>query len=150
MRSLLLVAVASFGLSGCAFKSAAIPGANIPFASADYKVMGKTTAESCGAYVFMLDFAHLLASKDGGVSAGSSDPLSALLGALPIGGSPETSRALYKALNKMPEATHLLDIRTEGSFTGIGTMGLPLFGERCSTVHARGVKIKNAPVPNAN
>jgi hypothetical protein len=135
MRPLLAIAIAMFSLSGCAFKGASIPGAKIPFASADYKVMGRTTAESCGAYVFMLDFAHLMASK------------SATTG---FGQSAEVSRALYKALNKMPDATHLLDIRTESAFTGIGTTNLPFFGERCATVHARGVKIKAGPVPNAN
>mgnify|MGYP004081241383 FL=1 len=66
---------------------------------------------------------------------------------LPIGASPEGSRALYAALEKIPEATHLLDTRSETSSNGVLIFGHPIFGQRCTTVHAWGVKIDERPNP---
>ena len=145
MRKAILALVA-FSLSGCALKGAAIPGAPIPWADAGFTVMGKTTEEACGSYVFGIDFGHLFANQGASVKASSSNPLS-MLTALVSGGTAEESRALYHALDKIPDATHLLDVRSESSFAGIGTIGLPLFGQRCATVHARGVKIDERPNP---
>jgi len=147
MRKAFFAVLAMSSLSGCALKGASIPGAAIPWADAGYTVMGKTTEEACGAYIFGLDFAHLFANQEGSVAAAaSSDPLSAILGMV-SGGGAEESRALYHALDKIPEATHLLDVRTETSWAGLGTLNLPLFGQRCATVHARGVKIDERPNP---
>lgn len=143
-----LLAIMAISLSGCALKGAKIPGAPIPWADAGYTIMGKTTEEACGAYIFGIDFGHLFANQGAGVTAAAGgSPLDAIMGMLPIGGSKEEARALYHALDKIPEATHLLDIRAESSWTGLGTMSLPLFGQRCATVHARGVKIDERPNP---
>ncbi|MFT5684470.1 MAG: hypothetical protein ACI8RZ_005411 [Myxococcota bacterium] len=143
MRSTLL-AVAALALSGCAMKSADIPGANIPFADAGFTVLGETTEEACGSYILGIDFGHLFADEGGSVKGGTS--------ALPIplpfsGGTPESSRALYSALAKIPEATHLLDTRVESDSSGLLLGGHPIFGQRCSTIHAWGVKIDERPNP---
>ncbi len=139
-------------LAGCSYKSASIPGAPLPFASVDYKVMGEVKADACGSYVFGIDFAHLFKDKQGGASGGGgADPLSAILGMLPIGGtSPEAGRALYKALDDMPEATNLYAPRINEKVTGFAPFGMPIFGERCAEVTAHGVQIGKGPVPNAN
>ena len=146
LPALLLSAVAS---SGCAYKGASIPNAGLPMASADYQILGKTKAEDCGTYVVGIDFAHLLASNDASVSASAANPLTALMGAV-SGGGAEEARALYIALEKIPKATHLVDVRVENEVTGIAPMRIPLFAKRCATVHARGVKLGSGPVPNAN
>lgn len=135
MTNRFLLAAAALMLSGCAMKSANIPSANIPFADAGYTVLGETTEESCGSYVLGIDFGHLF--SDQGASAGWS---------ILSTDTPESSRALYAALAKIPEATHLLDTRVETESTGI-LLGRPIFGQRCATVHAWGVKIDERPNP---
>jgi len=144
MRNILF-AVTALVFSGCALKSADIPGANIPFAKAGYTVLGETSEEACGSYVLGIDFGHLFADQGGSVKGGTS--------AMPIplpfvgGGTPESSRALYAALEKIPEATHLLDTRVETEASGLLIAGQPIFGQRCSTIHAWGVKIDERPNP---
>ncbi|MEN0067094.1 MAG: hypothetical protein AAGA48_33495, partial [Myxococcota bacterium] len=136
----LAIVFAAFA-GACSFKSAKIPTAPIPFAEADYTVMGKTKAETCGAYIFGIDFGHLFTNQ--GAALPSALPA---IPFLPVpAGNREERRALYMALEKMPKATHLLSPRTEGSFKGLGTVGVPVFGERCATVHARGVKVAERP-----
>ena len=151
MRNLLL-ATAALLLTGCNLKYHAVPGAPLPFASVDYKVMGATSAEACGPYIFAIDFGHLFTDQEGSLSAaGGSDPLSAILGMLPVGGpNPEAARALYDALEKMPEATNLYAPKIHTTVTGFAPFGMPVFGKRCSAVEAHGVKLGSGPVPNAN
>lgn len=150
MRHLLVLLLAL--APGCALKTRTAPDAPLPFASVDYTVLGETTAESCGTYLFAIDFGHLFSTTSGGTSSsGGGDPLGAILGALPIGGmGAEESRALYDALEKMPEATNLYAPRTESEASGILIFGKPIFGKRCAKVIAHGVKIGSGPVPNAN
>lgn len=152
MRNLLLGAVAALALTGCNFKYHAVPGAPLPWASVDYKIMGATSAEACGTYIIGIDFGHLFVDQQGSASsAGASDPLSAILGMLPIGGpSPEAGRALYDALEKMPEATNLYAPKIHTTVTGLAPFGTPIFGRRCAAVEARGVKLGTGPVPNAH
>ena len=145
--------IALFGLvaalaAGCSMKSREIPSAAIPFASADYEVLGATNAEACGTYILGINFATLFAGESGTL------PSAALPIPLPLpglgGGSPEAKTAMYDALGRMPEATHLLAPRVNTEASGILLMGRPLFGKRCSTVEARGVRIGSGPVPNAH
>ena len=139
IRNAALAIVVATGMVGCSFKGAGVPNAPIPFAEADYQVMGKTTADACGGYVFGIDWVHLFGDERASVKASSSVlPISL---PLPYGTTPEEARALYLALELMPDATHLLEPRVETSFKGLGWDFLPLFGKRCATVHARGVKI---------
>ena len=137
-------------LSGCNLKSHTIPGAPLPFASVNYTVMGATSAEACGTYIFGIDFGHLFVDQAGSSGGGGGgDPISMLLGMLG-GGSPESARALYDAMEKMPEATNLYAPKVQETVTGFSPFGVPIFGKRCSTVEARGVKLGTGPVPNAN
>jgi len=136
-RSFALAFAVTVGLTGCAFKGATVPNAGIPFAEADYKVMGKTTADTCGTYLFGIDWAHLFSNQGAMVTGASVLPIPFISG----GGSPEQRRAMYLALEMIPDATHLLEPRVETTFTGLGTSFMPLFGKRCATVHARGVQI---------
>jgi len=129
-------------MAGCTFKYHTIPEAAPEFAKADYRVLGKTNHEECGTYILGFDFAHLFANQRG--TRISSSPL----GAIPLiggGGSPEEARSLYHALDKMPEATHLLAHRAHTTSTGLVVFGQPIFGQRCSAVEARGVKIGEKP-----
>lgn len=137
-------------LAACSFKSHTIPGAAPEFAKADYTVLGKTNHEECGTYILGIDFGHLLSNQSGGRLApeNGGGGIFALIGGF-IGGSPEESRAMYHALDKMPEATHLLAHRTHTTTTGLVLGGLPFFGQRCAAVEARGVKIGDKPAPGA-
>ena len=130
--------------TGCSLKTHSIPGADIPFAEANYTVMGKVSHEECGTYTFGLDIAHLFDDQQASGGAASSLPIPI---PLPTG-SPEQGRALYGALEKMPESTHLLSPRVQTETNGIGMGPIIIFGKRCSTVYARGVKVATNPLPN--
>ncbi|MEB3223402.1 MAG: hypothetical protein VKS61_15105 [Candidatus Sericytochromatia bacterium] len=146
MRNTLLAATALLALTGCALKGARAPQAPIPFADAGFTVMGQTTEEACGTYVFAIDFGHLFANQSASLAMPSTGGFR--LPALPIGGpTREEKRALYHALDKIPDATHVLDVRAETQTTGFAPFGIPVFGQRCATVHARGVKIDERPNP---
>jgi hypothetical protein len=133
-------------LTGCSLKGAKAPQAPIPFADAGFTVMGQTTEEACGTYIFGIDWGHLFTNEGAGLTAPVTGGFS--LPALPIGGpTREEKRALYHALDKIPDASHVLDIRAESHTTGFAPMGFPFFGGRCVTVHARGVKIDERPNP---
>ncbi|MBM4369503.1 MAG: hypothetical protein FJ102_25040 [Deltaproteobacteria bacterium] len=164
MRNLAIAAAAFAVLAGCSYKNHNAPGfgpSGSRFASADYSVLGETSAEACGTYVFGIDFGHLFVDKAGQASvAGGGEGALAILG-LPSaalgailggGGNPEEQRALYEALDKMPEATHLAARRTHVTTDGLtlGKFGTPIFGKRCATIVAHGVKMGKGPVPNAN
>ena len=144
MRTLLvLVSLAMMTAAGCSWTHETIPVADIPFAKASYELGGETSAESCGVYIMGYNFANLFGTDTAATSGGAAaNPLAALLG----GGIIEESEAIYNALQSMPEATHLLSPRVVNSFAGIGTLGMPFFGSRCSTVKAHAVKMGG---PNA-
>lgn len=145
MRKILIAAAALTTLTGCSLKGARAPQAPIPFADAGFTVMGQTTEEACGTYIF-IDWGHLFSNEGASLSAPVTGGFS--LPALPIGGPvAEEKRALYHALDKIPDATHVLDVRAEKHTTGFAPFGMPIFGQRCATVHARGVKIDDRPNP---
>ena len=147
MRTSILVLPALL-LTGCNLKSHSVPGAPLPFASVNYEVLGPTSAKACGSYAFGIDFKHLFADSQG--SAAGTDPLSSVLSAVPLlGGPPEAGRAIYNALDKMPEATNLYAPKVHVTTTGLAPFGVPVFGKRCAEVEARGVKIGKGPVPQA-
>lgn len=131
--------------SACTLKSARIPTAAIPFAEADYQVLGKTKAETCSAYILGIDWGHLFSNQSANVPIAGGLPIP-ILG----GGTPEERRAMFMALEKMPKATHLLEPRFEGSAKGLLMGRRPIFGERCATVHAHGVQIAEKPFSRLN
>lgn len=146
-----LLVLSALLLGGCNLKSHSIPGAPLPFASVNYTVMGATSAEACGTYIFGIDFGHLFVDQQGSTGGGgASDPISAIIGLIGGGGSAESARALYDAMEKMPEATNLYAPKIQETVTGFSPFGVPIFGKRCSTVEAHGVKLGTGPVPNAN
>lgn len=148
---MITMALVVAGLSACSFKGGRVPGAGIPFAEADYKVMGKTTADTCGTYIFGIDFGHLFTNQGAYRSAPESGG-GLFSFAIPFisGGTPEEARATYLALEMIPDATHLLEPRVETTFSGVGNTLLPLFGKRCATVHARGVQVQEKPFSRLN
>ena len=147
----ILLALTLVAAAGCNFKDHYVPDSGLVLAHADYTVMGATSAEACGTYIFGIDFGHLFTDSQGASrAAAGGDPLSAVLGMLPFGGGvPEEGRAMYDALEKMPEATHLLANKAHVTTTGFAPFHMPIFGKRCAAVEARGVKIGKGPVPNA-
>lgn len=148
MRTLSVLLFAA--LAGCNFKYHAVPGAPLPFASVDYTVLGETSAEACGKYIFGIDFGHLFRDQEGGTGGGGGDSVVALLAGFLPSGSAEVSRALYDAIDKMPQATNLYAPKTHTTVTGFAPMGKPIFGQLCAAVTALGVKLGKGPVPNAN
>lgn len=149
MKKLLSLA-ALLALSGCSFKFHGIPGAPLPFASVDYTILGETSAEACGTYIFGIDFPHLFVDKQGSTSGGGATDLAGLLSSLLPSGNAETGRAMYEALEKMPEATNLYAARTHTTVDGFAPQATPIFAKRCTRVVAHGVKLGKGPVPNAN
>ncbi|MFT6146715.1 MAG: hypothetical protein ACJAZO_005219 [Myxococcota bacterium] len=151
MRIAAVAALAAgfLALTACNLKSQTIPGFSPRFASADYQVLARTNHEECGTYVF-IDWGHLFKDESATVSASASNPLASILASIPfLGGPPESSRALYHALERIPEATHLLEPRIHTSWEGIALAPFLMFGTRCATVEAHGVRIGDRPVPNA-
>ncbi len=145
------LAIAAVLATGCSFRYRSIPDSGITYAHADYTVMGTTSAGACGTYVFAIDWEHLLNDQRGKVDASAASPLAAILSMMPGGSfTPEASRALYDALEKMPEATNLYAPRVETTVSGFVPFGMPVFGKRCSSIEAKGVRIGRGPVPNAN
>jgi len=116
-----------------------VPAANPEFAKADYTVLGKTNHEECGTYILGFDFGHMFTNQKAQVGAGG------ILSLLGGGMGPEESRAMYHALDKMPEATHLMAHRSHTTASGVLIGMFPIFGERCASVEARGVKIGDKP-----
>jgi len=146
----LLAVAAIFSGAGCSLRHVAVPGADIPFAKADYTILANVNAEECGTYIFGIDWAHLFSNEAASITAGQGgNPLAAILGALMGSNSAEASRALYMALDKIPEATHLLTPRVHTTATGLVFGMWPIFGSRCAIVDARGVRIGERPIPAA-
>jgi hypothetical protein len=128
-------AAMGLGALGCSHTNATIPDAGIPFARASYKLAGQTSEEECGTYILGLNFGSLFATETGTRTAGGGG----ILGLFSGGGTLEEQEAIYKALEKIPEATHLLEPRVKNSFVGIGYVSLPFFGKRCATVKSHAV-----------
>src|SRR4051812_14820775 len=146
-----LVLLAALFAGGCNLKYHSIPDSGIVMAHADYQVLGATSAEACGTYIFGIDFGHLFTDSQGAASAGAGSGIGAILGLLGVGApSPEAARALYDAIEKMPDATNLYAPKIHTTVTGISPFGTPIFGQRCASVEAHGVKLGRGPVPNAN
>ena len=155
MKRLALVAVALIVTTACALKGSSVPGASIDFAKADYTVLGATNAEECGTYILGIDWGHLF-KNEGAMIAPGTFTLNGSAG-LALGMhnallAPEGRRALYMSLEKMPDATHLLAPRVNVDVKGVPLGPSPyaplLFGQRCVTVEARGVKIGDRPTVN--
>ena len=133
-RALALVLLVALPAGGCMMKTHTAPSMNPEPARADYTVLGKTNHEECGSYIFGIDWGHLFANQKAR-SVG-----------YPAWRTREASRALYHALDKMPEATHLMAERSHTSMSGLLLFGAPFFGERCVSVEARGIQIGDRPL----
>ena len=143
-----LLAASLVLLGACNLKYHTFPDAPLRFASVNYTVMGATSAEACGTYIIGIDWGHLFVDQQGGAGAYAADPLSAVMG-LVSAPSPEASRAMYEAMEKMPEATNLYAPKIHETVTGFAPFGYPVFGKRCAQIEAHGVKLGTGPVPNA-
>lgn len=145
MKRLAVLALIVGATAGCNMRYNAIPEAAPEFAKVDYRVLGKTNHEECGTYIFGIDFGHLFTNQAASRYGGTDLPIPF------VGGfNPEESRALYHALDKMPEASHLLAHRSNTLSTGFVVFGQPIFGRRCTAVEARGVAIGDGPLPGVN
>ena len=133
----LLVGLMSLS-TGCTLKNTKIPSAGVTLAEADYIILGEISATSCGGYILGINWETLFHQESTSISSGGNI-LGALLGA--GAGSPEASRALYDALEEMPEATHLLAPRVKTESNGFHIGPIPVFADRCATVSARGVRV---------
>lgn len=142
-RSIVLTAIVGLLLSaavGCSFKHAKVPEADIPFARADYSLGDKVSQESCNTYIFGIDFSALFGSDTAAVPTGAASALP-----IPIPGTgfaPEVNEAMYNAVQKMPDATHVVQPRIHTTTKGLVTFGTPIFGKRCGQVDAVSATIK--------
>ncbi|HCH67006.1 MAG: hypothetical protein CL927_19220 [Deltaproteobacteria bacterium] len=152
-RILLVLAMLSVG-SGCKYSARTnntVSANGLQLAEADYEVLDWVDAKACATYIFFLRIPEKDEDEKGGkregiISAGS------ILGG---GGAPDpdSADALYGALVKMPEATHLINPRYTVQSSGFlaGLLGRPMFGRRCAKVRARGLSLGAGPYfePNA-
>ncbi len=121
-------------LSGCVQHRSAAPEAPLQLARADYTVVGRVTHEECGVYLFALDVGHLFSNERHRIP-----------GILRVSNR-EEERALYHALQQLPDATHLVAHRSRTTAQGMVIGTLPVFGERCVEVNAVGIRIGDRPV----
>jgi hypothetical protein len=134
-----LIVIGLFTLTtGCTLKNTKIPSAGVALAEADYIILGEISATSCGSYILGINWETLFHQESTAVSSGGN-----ILGALLGSGvsSPEASKALYEALDEIPEATHLLAPRVKTESNGFLMGPIPIFADRCATVNARGVRV---------
>ncbi len=144
MKRIAALTAGIIALTACNLKGQTIPAFSPDWASADYQVLARTNHEECGTYVFV-DWQHLFKNEGARMTGGDS-----ILAMIPFfSGPPEASRALYHALERIPEATHLMEPRVHTSWDGIALAPFLMFGTRCATVEAHGVRIGDRPVPNA-
>jgi hypothetical protein len=147
MKRIVALAAGILALAACNLKGQSIPAYVPDFASADYQVLARTNHEECGSYVF-IDWAHLFKREGAVITGGAALPIPLPLPVGPLA-TPEARRATYHALERIPEATHLLEPRVHTTWQGIALAPFLMFGTRCATVEAHGVRIGDRPVPNA-
>jgi hypothetical protein len=136
----LLVGLFAMVGTGCSFNHANVPNAPIEFAASDYELGDKVSQETCNTYILGINFAGLFGSDTATVPS----PASALPIPLPgSGAAPEVTEAMYMAVQKMPNATHVVQPRTHVSMSGL-TLGsaFPIFGKRCGKVEAHSATVK--------
>jgi len=131
-----MIGLVTLLVGSCTIKNATIPGADIPFAEADFKILGVTSAESCGTYFAGINPATLVNNQSGDVS-GLDVEGTLVFGSL----SSESRDAIFSALGKMPSATHLLSPRIKTVTTGWVMGPFIMLGKRCAEVTAWGVKL---------
>jgi hypothetical protein len=153
IRSGILLGALALLTVGCNVKKHGVPaGMTQPLDKIDWTILGATNHEECGTYILAIDWAHLFANQS--FDAGDPPPvvgapfgLAGIIAVMSVGRyNPDESRALYHAADKMPDATHLIAPRVHSTSSGILLPGgLPLFGERCASVEARGLKVGTKP-----
>ncbi|WP_367898711.1 hypothetical protein AB3N61_05735 [Leptospira sp. WS58.C1] len=115
-------------LANCTYQVKSTPQIytdDVTLAPADYTVLGETSGKSCGGNIFGI-FRHGNTSKYG----------SGLLTLDFV-----TENAYYDALSKLENATYILNPKIEET----GTNYL-IYSDRCVTIKARGIQLKNGPV----
>ncbi len=128
--TILFVAVISVTLTNCTSAGLASPGLRtngLDLAKADYTIGNNTVGKACKTRLFGVIWSDLMESNQGYLPGYWFNHVA--------------SAAVYDALNKIPDATYVVEPRFEVTSTGL----FPLFGEQCVTVRARAVTLGNGP-----
>ena len=126
-----------FWILACTHKVKEISTVRTELAPVDYKILDWRTVKQCNSYAFGIRLPLFEGRKYGFTS-------SSLLRLTDIR-EHETKVAMYKILDKSGSAATLAFPRYETKVSGISIFGTPVFGERCSTVKARPVIVKDGP-----
>ncbi len=138
--ALLLLLGFGLGLTACnkrTSRMASVGSAELPLAPVGYKILDWTTVEACSSYAFSFRVPQSGKQRFGYISRGAI-----------IGGAlrdPDSSEALFAAMESLENATHLLNPRFEVEVSGLTMFGSPIFGRRCSTVRVRGIAVESQP-----
>ena len=139
-RMAIFFAASCLILTSCSFKHARMDAADLPLAPADYEVLGWVTETACADYILGI----FRTPQDGPKNVmGFLSPGSIIGGAIP---DQDSADAMYKAMLRYPDATHLLAPRFRIEAKGVVFAGVVIFGERCSEVRVRAVSVKNGPL----
>ncbi|MCA9492026.1 MAG: hypothetical protein KC621_18965 [Myxococcales bacterium] len=126
-------------LCACATRVHHVPELKPAWSEGPWEVEGRVRTESCAIYILAVDWPHLFADESARVDgAVLRPPWSRVV--------PEERRALYDAMQRLPDATHILAPRSHVETVGVSILGRPLFGERCAAVDVTGVRF-GAPGP---
>lgn len=122
-------------LVGCATRVHHVPELRPEWAEAPWEVEGRIRTESCSIYLLFVDWTHLFGDERARIDGRSHPrpPWSPVV--------PEERRALYAAMQRLPDATHVLAPRSHVETVGVSVLGRPLFGERCAAVDVTGVRL---------
>ncbi|MCB9686916.1 MAG: hypothetical protein H6735_17890 [Alphaproteobacteria bacterium] len=129
-------------LGACATRVHHVPELKAAWSEGPWVVEGRVRTESCAIYILAVDWPHLFADQRARVDgAALRPPWSRVV--------PEERRALYDAMQRLPDATHVLAPRGHVETVGVSILGRPLFGERCAAVDVTGVRLGASAAPSA-
>ena len=139
MKKLFIITLAITALifMNCSANSRLMKTVNLPHVPINYEVIGDTTAEETRTQILFVDWEHLFADSQGmltGLSSGLSFTESIV--------DKAKKGALYKALQKIPEADKLIEPRWQIEEFSVG-----LFRTVTVKIWAKAIKYtKSAPI----
>lgn len=135
MKKLVLILSALF-LNFCSLSQKSMRVAELPHVAVDYELLGDTSAEDRRVSVFFIDWGHLFSDQQAATDAVGVGGFFAGLEGLAKSG------ALYKGLQKIPEADKLVEPRWQ-----VETFNIGIYKSVSVQMWAKAIKYTNsAPI----